>query len=127
MAISGFKNIHFSCLKANLRREKFRLIPHICTMRPTNENSLGDVIKEMLKKYQLEDGLWSAKIIEAWATCMPAPVIQRTQSLSFKSGQLTVHLNSAVVKQELTYIKQDILRQLNDELGEEVILEIVIY
>jgi hypothetical protein len=38
-----------------------------------------------------------------------------------------VHLNSAVVKQELTYIKQDILRQLNDELGEEVILEIVIY
>jgi hypothetical protein len=58
---------------------------------------------------------------------MPAPVIQRTQSLSFKSGQLTVHLNSAVVKQELTYIKQDILRQLNDELGEEVILEIVIY
>ena len=36
----------------------------LCIMRPTNENSLAEVIREMMKKYQLEDGLWSARIVD---------------------------------------------------------------
>ncbi|MFN8152979.1 MAG: DUF721 domain-containing protein [Bacteroidia bacterium] len=96
-------------------------------MRPTNENSLGEVIREMMKKYQLEDGLWSARITEAWGSCMLPAVVQRTNSVSYKNGQLVVHLNSAVLKQELTLIKKDIIAELNQELREEVILEMIIY
>lgn len=96
-------------------------------MRPTNENSLGDVIRQMMKKYQLEDGLWSAKIIDAWGKCMLPAVIQRTNSVSFKNGQMTVHLNSAVLKNEMNLIKNDLIAQLNEELGEIVILELLIY
>ncbi len=96
-------------------------------MRPTNENSLGEVIREMMKKYQLEDGLWSARIVDAWGKSMLPAVVQRTNSLQFKNGQLVVHLNSAVLKNELNHIKQDLMDQLNAELGEVVVLEMLIY
>ena len=52
-------------------------------MRPTNENSLGDVIKDMLRKYELENGLWNAKIRDAWDKCVAKPIVQRTVSLRF--------------------------------------------
>lgn len=96
-------------------------------MRPTNENSLGDVLKEMFRKYHLEDGLWSAKIEYAWGTCIAAPIVQRTNSLVFKNGLLIVYVNSSVVRNELVLMKEEIISQLNAELGELVIRELTVY
>lgn len=81
----------------------------------------------MMKKYRLEDGLWSARIVEAWGNCMQPAVVQRTNAVQFKNGQLVIHLNSSVLKQELNMIKNDLITQLNTELGEQVILEMIIY
>lgn len=96
-------------------------------MRPTNESSLAEVISDMLKKYQLEDGLWSAKIIEAWGNTMLPAVVQRTNALTFKQGLLTVYLNSAVLKTELSHIRGELIDQLNQALGQEVIRDMQLY
>lgn len=96
-------------------------------MRPTNESSIKDVIREMLKKYQLDDGLWSAKIVEAWGNTMLPAVVQRTNSIHFKNGVLTVHLNSSVLKNELTMVRQDLIEQLNEALDEQVVLDLQFY
>ena len=93
-------------------------------MRPTNEKSLGDVIKDMLRKYELENGLWNAKIRDAWDKCVAKPIVQRTVSLRFMEGTLTVNLNSSVVRNELELLKTDIITTLNSELNQEVISEI---
>ncbi|MBK7888354.1 MAG: DUF721 domain-containing protein [Bacteroidetes bacterium] len=93
-------------------------------MRPTNENSIGNVITEMLKKYRLEDGLWSAKIEQAWANCLSEYIVQRTTSLVFRNGHLQVYVSSSVIRKELLMMKADILNQLNEELGSDIIQEI---
>ncbi|MBK7964222.1 MAG: DUF721 domain-containing protein [Bacteroidetes bacterium] len=93
-------------------------------MRPTNESSLGDVIKDMLRKYELENGLWNEKIRDAWDKCVAQPIVQRTLSMKFMEGVLTVNLNSSVVRNELELLKNDIITSLNNELKKEVIIEI---
>jgi Dna[CI] antecedent, DciA len=93
-------------------------------MRPTNENSLGDVIKEMLRKYELENGLWNEKIRVAWDKCVAKPIVQRTISMKFIEGILTVNLNSSVVRKELELLKSDLIISLNTELKQDVITEI---
>jgi hypothetical protein len=96
-------------------------------MRPTNESSIKEVIREMLKKYELDDGLWSAKIVEAWGNSMLPAVVQRTNSINFRNGVLSVYLNSSVLKNELSMVRQDLIQQLNEALGEEVILDMQFY
>lgn len=93
-------------------------------MRPTNESSLGDVIKDMLRKYELENGLWNEKIKEAWDKCVAKPIAQRTLSIKFIEGVLTVNLNSSVVRNELELLKSDLIISLNNELKQDVINEI---
>lgn len=81
----------------------------------------------MLKKYELDDGLWSAKIVEAWGNSMLPAVVQRTNSINFRNGVLSVYLNSSVLKNELSMVRQDLIQQLNEALGEEVILDMQFY
>lgn len=96
-------------------------------MRLTNETSLADVITEMLKKYHLEDGLWTSKIIEAWDTCLSDYIVLRTTSLVFKEGILQVRLNSSVIRNELLLMKSDIILSLNKELGAQVIQDLLVF
>lgn len=93
-------------------------------MRPTNESPLGEVIKDMLKKYELENGMWNAKISDAWDKCVAKPIVQRTLSMKFVEGLLVVNLNSSVVRNELEILKEEIRTSLNSELKQEVITEI---
>ncbi len=96
-------------------------------MRPTNENSISEVIAEMLKKYSLEEGLWSAKIHQAWDKSLSEYIVKRTTSLAFSKGLLKVSVNSSVIRNELLLIKEDIRKQINDELGSEIVLDMMIF
>jgi len=96
-------------------------------MRPTNESSIGDVIKEMLRKNDLENGLWNTKISEAWEKTIAKPILQRTLKIKFLEGNLFVTLNSSVLRNELELMKDEIIKSLNMELKEEVVRDIKFY
>jgi len=96
-------------------------------MRPTNESSIGDVIKEMLRKNDLENGLWNTKISEAWGKTIAKPILQRTLKIKFLEGNLFVTLNSSVLRNELELMKDEIIKSLNMELKEEVVRDIKFY
>ncbi|MBL7924637.1 MAG: DUF721 domain-containing protein [Bacteroidia bacterium] len=93
-------------------------------MRPGNESPISEVIREMLRKYELEDGLWNVRIHEAWAKCIAAPVLQRTVKIHFNNGSLKVTLNSSVVRNELELMKNEIIQSLNKELDAQVVNEV---
>ena len=49
-----------------------------------------------------------------------------TREVVLKGTTLYVELTSAVLRQELTYGKSKIIKMMNDELGREVIKEVVL-
>lgn len=97
------------------------------TIRPTNESTIGELISELIRIYGLQEGMQLERIRSVWGRSLSPSIIQRTRSLSFKKGVLTVHMNSAVVRNELQLIREEIRLELNKELKEELIRELIIF
>ena len=95
-------------------------------MRNTNEHSLGDVIQELINAYRLKDGLMRAKIDQVWEKVMDKAIVSRTSELRFEKGVLTIRLNSSVLRNELEYKKADIIKAVNDSIGEDLVKEVVL-
>lgn len=95
-------------------------------MRNTNEHSLGDVIQELIHTYRLKDGLMRAKIDQVWEKVMDKAIVSRTSELRFEKGVLTIRLNSSVLRNELEYKKADIIKAVNDSIGEDLVKEVVL-
>ena len=95
-------------------------------MRQTNENSLKEVIEQLLDLYKLRDRLNEVRIREAWDKVMDASIARRTSSLRIKKDTLYISISSAPLREELQYQKQKIAERMNEELGGNFLNEIVI-
>lgn len=94
-------------------------------MRNTNAHSLNQVINELIDAYHLRSKLSETRIREVWEQMMGAAIAKRTNAIYLKDKILTVQLNSSVVREELSYKKNDIAAALNKLLETEEVSEII--
>ena len=95
-------------------------------MRNSNEESLAAVISRLLHDYHLDEGLLEIKIQDAWTKLMDPSILNRTASVTFEKGKLTIRTNSSALAHELTYQLDDIRTSLNTILKSEVIQKVEI-
>jgi predicted nucleic acid-binding Zn ribbon protein len=93
--------------------------------RNSNEQSLGEVIRELLASYRLEGKVNQARVIMAWEEVTGKMISKHTQDLYIKGSKLFVKLDSPALKNELSYSKGKIIELLNKEAGGDVISDIV--
>ena len=91
-----------------------------------NVTSLGDAIKEFLKRNRLERGHTEAILISTWEKVVGGMIARHTTNMNIYKRTLYVQLDSAALRNELTYAREKIRKALNKEAGEEVIDEIVL-
>lgn len=96
-------------------------------MRRAREQSIGEVIKELLKNYDITSKFNEAHIVTLWDKMMGPAVTKYTVNIEVEKRILFVQLNNAALKQELSYAKERIKKMLNEEVGEEVLLDVRIY
>ena len=89
--------------------------------RSENEESLGNAISRLLKAYGLEEGYYAAAVVTHWEKLMGPAIARRTESIKIKNGVLIVKIESAALRQELSYAKDKIATQINKELGLRII------
>jgi len=94
-------------------------------VRKSNEQSLGEVIREMLSSYRLEGKIKQARIIEAWPEVVGEMITRYTRDIYFKRTRLYVKIDSPALKNELSYSKSDIMNSLNKIVGEEIVTDII--
>lgn len=95
-------------------------------IRKSNEESIKEVINQLLDSYKLRDKLNKVKLLRSWEKIMGDAIAKRTDKIIFKEKVLTIYLTSAPLKEELTYGKEKIKKLLNEELGGEFIEEVEI-
>jgi predicted nucleic acid-binding Zn ribbon protein len=95
-------------------------------VKKSNEYTLKQAIGEMLKTYQLDSRLNEASVVNAWEKVMGQVIAKYTLSVKMQSGVLYVKVQSAALKQELTYRRTEIAERLNSECGGEIVKEVVI-
>ena len=94
--------------------------------RVSNEGSLADVLKVFIDKNKLQSGMDKIDVQEAWKSLMGNGVNSYTKEVVLKGTTLYVYLTSAVLREELSYGKDKIIKMINEELGKEVIKEVVL-
>jgi len=95
-------------------------------MRKSNENSLKEVIEQLLEQYKLRGRLHEVRVREVWEKAMGPAIINRTGSIRLKNDMLLITITSAPLREELQFQKSGILNLMNKELGGDYIKTVVI-
>lgn len=95
-------------------------------MKRNNDQSLKQVIEQMLKAYGLQDKLNETEVINAWRTQLGKVVSNHTTDIYIKGKTLFAHIDSPSLRQELFYNRTKMIEMLNTEVGKEVIVEIIL-
>jgi len=96
------------------------------TKRNNDSFSVSDVLKEFIEKNKLEKGLDAVDAKQAWINLMGNGVNNYTKEVILKNNILYVWLTSSVLREELLYGKQKIIQMINEELGKDVVRDVIL-
>ena len=96
------------------------------TKRLNEENTISDVLKQFVTTYKLHDGIVKVDVKTAWFRLMGNGVTNYTEEVVLKNSTLYVKLTSSVLRDELAYGKEKIIKMINEEIGEEVVKALVL-
>ena len=91
-----------------------------------NNLKIDSLIKFFIKKNNLENGLENVKIKNLWHELMKNGVANYTTDINLKNGTLYIKLKSSVLREELSYGKEKIVKLLNEKLKKDLIKKIVL-
>ena len=90
------------------------------------EHSIQDALKQFLKQSRLKGDLQALQIEEIWEKLMGKTISKYTESIKIIHQTLFITTNVAPLKNELVYQKENIIKRVNEAIGETVIKEVVI-
>ncbi|HEU4496548.1 MAG TPA: DUF721 domain-containing protein [Flavobacterium sp.] len=93
--------------------------------RLNNESSLGDVLRHIIEENKLQPGIDQVAVKQAWISLMGNGVNSYTKEVALRKSTLYVELTSAVLRQELSYGKEKIIKMINEEFRRDVVHEII--
>lgn len=92
--------------------------------RHNEVNSIEELMKIFIEDNNLTHGLHQVTINDLWLEQMGTGIANYTDKITLRGDTLIVHLNSSVLREELSYGTEKIIKMLNDALGEELIKKI---
>lgn len=94
--------------------------------RNNDNQSLEDILKEFVDANNLQFGLDKVNVREAWANLMGNGVNNYTTTIELKNETLYVQLSSSVLREELSYGNEKIIKMLNEAIGKDVIKKLIL-
>lgn len=94
--------------------------------RENDSFSIEDLMKTFIKENNLTKGMQKLKVEETWHKMMGPGVATHTTSVKLQNKTLIISLSSSVLREELSYGKQKIIKMMNEEIGEEVISKLLL-
>ena len=94
--------------------------------RFNEESSIGDVLKQFISQNKLEAGMDVVNVRDAWKNLMGNGVNNYTTEIQLKGSTLYVALSSAVLREELSYGKEKIIKMINEELRKDLVKSLIL-
>ncbi len=94
--------------------------------RKSENLAIGDVLKDFITSNRLDTGLDKVNAKEAWDNVMGNAISKYTTDLKLDRDTLYVQLSSSVLREELSYGIDKIIKMLNEELGKDLIKKLVL-
>lgn len=94
--------------------------------RQNEFHSIQELMKDVIKENKLTKGMHQLSVTEAWGKLMGQGVVSYTNKIELQKKTLIVSLKSSVLREELSYGKEKIIKMMNEELGEALITRIIL-
>ncbi len=91
-----------------------------------NEHPIKDFLRQMIAERKWDRRLHEVRIREFWSSKMGTTINRHTTELKLRRNKLYLSFDSAAIRQDMLYKKEDIKQAINRLLGEEVITDVVI-
>jgi len=85
-----------------------------------------DLMQSFIKQNNLSKGMRKLKVEETWKEMMGPGVMAHTTSVRLQNKTLIIQLTSSVLRQELSYGKEKIIKMMNEKIGEGVISKLLL-
>lgn len=87
---------------------------------------LGDAISQIFKEEKLDEKYSIFAIRNGWENIVGKLIAKHTTQINYAAGILFVSVDSAVVRNETSYAKEEIIRKVNTFVGKRLIKELVL-
>jgi len=94
-------------------------------MRKTNDKFLKEAIDQMLQVYKIKRKFDETAVVAHWEDIVGKYVAGRTKEIYISSKRLFVRIESSVIKNEVSLVRNDIIAKINEEAGSDVVEEII--
>ena len=94
--------------------------------RENDSFSIQDLMQSFIKENNLSKGMHKIKVEETWFKMMGPGVATHTTSVKLQNKTLVIQLTSSVLREELSYGKDKIVKMMNEELGDEYITKLML-
>ncbi|MDO4229901.1 MAG: DUF721 domain-containing protein [Capnocytophaga sp.] len=91
-----------------------------------NAKTLSAVIQQIIKQNKLEYGLHKVEVKEIWNRIMGTSIAKYTKSVELKGDILHIELSSPALTQELSFGKEKIIANINEEIGKEIVKKLIL-
>lgn len=94
--------------------------------RNRNNLSLKEALNEFISTNRLQGGIDKVDVKEAWVKLMGKGVNNYTSAVELRNETLYVSLSSSVLREELSHGRSKIIAMLNEELGKDLVKQLVL-
>jgi len=95
-------------------------------MKKHNDQPIDEVLRKMMRKGPLKHGFYDSQVKRIWQEKLGKLLINKTEKIFFNKGVVYLTLNSAPLRTELMMGKEKLIESFNKELGEDVVVNIIL-
>lgn len=88
---------------------------------------IKQIIESVLKSQHLEEGILKVRAVNLWGELLGPQIKNATTSAYVKDCVLIVSVRSSVIRSELLLLKDKIIQRMNEDLGQQYIVDIQIH
>jgi predicted nucleic acid-binding Zn ribbon protein len=88
--------------------------------------AVGDLLGELLHQYGLADRVKEFEAVNCWAEVAGEQIASHTKAKDVREGTLIVEVSGSAWRNELLYLKAELIEQINKKIGKKIIHDIML-
>lgn len=95
-------------------------------MKRSNEASLGEAMERMVDAFGMREKLDEQAVASLWDEIAGGMVAKHTIAVKLRRGKLHIKVDSAPLRQELTFMREGLVKLVNERMGRPVVEQVLL-
>ena len=94
-------------------------------MKNSSPRRIGELIPALLEKLGLSQGLHDYQVLERWPDVVGPKIAEVTVAERIRDGKLWVSVSHPAWRNELTFMKRELIGKINEAVGDNIVKDII--